>query len=276
MNIFKIFFIKALNSTCLVALIPILSIGQNTDTTNPDNIIEQYLTGCASKYNYNYQMNEWQQCLDEGLKKDSTIAYLWQQKAMPYFKVKKYEVGMRFLDKAVQIDPKRWQPYRAFIKCIFQKSYAESLIDFESCIEKWGDQYEMDHPYSFYMALCYLQLNEFKKAEQLLENYIQTTIKLRGTEWVHPTALFYLGITLYEQQSYAEAIQRFDQALEIYKNFSDVKVYKALCLMYLNKDVELANILMLEAKEDSKMGYTINEDNVIYETYPYQKKWHDH
>ena len=28
-----------------------------------------------------------------------------------------------------------------------------------------------------------------------------------------------------------------------------------------------------EAKEDAKKGYTINEDNTIYETYPYQKRW---
>ena len=25
--------------------------------------------------------------------------------------------------------------------------------------------------------------------------------------------------------------------------------------------------------EDAKKGYTINEDNTVYETYPYQKKW---
>ena len=50
---------------------------------NQESIIKEFVTDCAEKYNYNYQMAEWQSCLDEGLKKDSTIAYLWQQKAMP-------------------------------------------------------------------------------------------------------------------------------------------------------------------------------------------------
>src|SRR5690606_33299861 len=106
----------------------------------------------------------YQECLDAGIKKDSTIAYLWQQKAMPYFKVKKYEVGMQYIDKAVALDTKRYQSYRAFIKCIFAKTYKEAIIDFEQCIADWGDNFEMDHSYSFYIGLSYLQLNEFDKA----------------------------------------------------------------------------------------------------------------
>lgn len=43
---------------------------------------------------------EWQDEIDLGLKKDSTIAYLWQQKAMPYFKLRKCEIGMPFIDQS--------------------------------------------------------------------------------------------------------------------------------------------------------------------------------
>ena len=76
-------------------------------------------------WKYTLGSYEWQTEIDKGLAKDSTIAYLWQQKAMPYFKARKYEVGMTFLDKAVQYNPERWQPYRGFMKCIFSKSYKE-------------------------------------------------------------------------------------------------------------------------------------------------------
>jgi hypothetical protein len=31
--------------------------------------------------------------------------------------------------------------------------------------------------------------------------------------------------------------------------------------------------LLLEAEADAKKGYTINEDNMIYEVYPYKVKW---
>jgi len=237
-------------------------------------IVEEYLTNCAKKYNYNRQMSEWQNCLDEGLKKDSTIAYLWQQKAMPYFKARKYEIGMEFIDKAVQYDPKEWQPYRAFIKCIFAKTYKDAIVDFEDCIKKYGNGYRMDHTYSFYIGLSYLQLNEYNKAEIIFKEYIDDIFKNRqGLE--HPTAYFYYGVSQYEQKKYEEAIIIFDKALKIYPNFSDVKYYKSICMAKLYANQEDISKIFKEAKEDAKKGYTINEDNTIYETYPYQKKWKD-
>lgn len=237
-----------------------------------ESIIQEYLTNCAEHFNYNYKMTEWQKCLDEGLKKDSTIAYLWQQKAMPFFKAKKYEVGMQFMDKAVQYDAQEWQPYRAFIKCIFAKTYKDAIVDFEDCIKKYGNGYRMDHTYTFYIGLCYLQLNEYEKAEKLFKEYNEDIFKNRqGLE--HPTALFYYGIVKYELKKWEEAIVIFDKALNIYPNFSDVKYYKSVCMARLGANQEDVKALFTEAKEDAKLGYTINEDNTIYETYPYQKKW---
>lgn len=234
-------------------------------------IIEEYLTNCAKKCNYTYQMSEWQYCLDEGLKKDSTVAYLWQQKAMPYFKARKYEVGMKYIDKAVEYDRERWQPYRAFIKCIFAKTYNESIIDFEDCKKRFGNMYVMDHTYNFYIGLSYLQLNEYSKAETLFKEYLDDIFKNRqGLE--HPTALFYYGISQYEQKKYDDAIITFDKALKIYSNFSDVKYYKAICLARIGKRDDVSK-LTDESKADYKLGYTMNEDNTIYETYPYQIKW---
>ncbi|MEP6929162.1 MAG: tetratricopeptide repeat protein [Flavobacterium sp.] len=237
-----------------------------------DAIILEYVTNCAERYNYNYQMAEWQNCLDEGLKKDSTIAALWQQKAMPYFKARKYEVGMQYIDKAVLYDPKEWQPYRAFIKCIFAKTYKDAIIDFQDCINKYGNGYRMDHSYSFYIGLCYLQLNEYEKAEKIFKKYNDNLFKNRdGLE--HPTALFYYGIAKYELKQWTEAIVLFDKALKIYPNFSDAKYYKSICMIKLGANREEIKILYTQAKEDAKIGYTINEDNTIYESYPYQVRW---
>ncbi|MFV8268718.1 tetratricopeptide repeat protein [Flavobacterium sp. GT2N3] len=238
---------------------------------NQEAIIEEFVTICAQKYNYNYNMAEWQACLDEGLKKDSTVAYLWQQKAMLYFKAKKYEIGMRYIDKAVQYNPERWQSYRAFIKCIFAKTYKQAILDFEDCQKRFGNGYVMDHTYGFYIGLSYLQLNEYAKAEQLFKEYIDDIFKNRqGLE--HPTVLFYHGIAKYEQKKLDEAIVEFNKALKIDPNLSDAKYYKAICLAKQGK-IEEFKILVKEAQEAGKLGYTINEDNTVYETYPYQIKW---
>lgn len=216
-------------------------------------------------------MLEWQHCLDHGLEKDPTIAYLWQQKAMPYFKERKYEVGMEHLNNAVLYDPERWQPYRAFIKCIFAKTYREAIADFEECKTKFGNTYVMDHTLDFYIGLCYLQLNDFGRAEALFKAYIDDIFANRQ-QLEHPTALFYYGISKMEQAKWDAAITEFDKALKIYPNLSDAKYYKALCLMRQGK-MEFAEPLFNEARGDAGKGYTINEDNTVYETYPYQVVW---
>jgi tetratricopeptide (TPR) repeat protein len=215
---------------------------------------------------------EWQDCIDNGLKKDSTIAYLWQQKAMPYFKLRKCEIGMPFIDQAVKFDERQYLPYRAFIKCIFAKTYKEALADFEQCKKKFGNNYVMDHTYDFYIALCYLQLNKYQDAEKLLGSYVTDMLNKNGEDWVHPTALFYYGISIYEQQRWSEAVVVFDRALKLYPNFSDVKFYKAMCFFKLDNE-EAANLLLEQGKKDSDLGYTINEDNAIYEIYPYNVIW---
>lgn len=246
----------------------LFSFAQEDKKKQQEEIIQEYLTNCAENFNYIIQMSERQACLDEGLKIDSTIAYLWQQKAMPYFKARKYEVGMTFLDKAVQYNPERWQPYRGFMKCIFSKSYKDAIIDLEDCKKKFGNGYVMDHTYDFYIALSYLQLNEYAKAETILQKCVDEMYKNRQ-QLEHHTAYFYLGIAKYELKKFTEAIIIFDKALKIYPNFSDVKFYKAVCLSLLMKKDE-ATDLFKEVREDFKLGYKLNEDNVIYELYPYQ------
>lgn len=261
-----------LRIACL--LIFVNCIGQTNETDLEKSkkralIIEEHL---GNAWKHMLYSKEFQDNIDLGLKKDSTIAYLWQQKAMPYFKSRKCEIGMPFIDKAVKYDAKRYQPYRAFIKCIFARSYKEAIIDFEDCKKKWGNQYEMDHTYDFYIAISNLQLNEYAVAEKLLEHYVNDMLKKNGETWVHPTALFYFGISKYEQQKFEEANIIFDRALANYPNLADAKYYKAICLSKLGKNEESLK-LMEEAKADFKKGYTLNEDNVIFEKYPYQVTW---
>ncbi|GER59486.1 hypothetical protein ULMA_15940 [Patiriisocius marinus] len=244
-------------------------------TEAQEQIIEEYSKQCAKKHNYTYEMNEWQECLSKGLEKDSTISYLWQQKAMPLFKARKYEVGMQFIDKAVQYNPQKYLPYRAFIKCIFSKEYREAIKDFQAAIEMHGNSYEMDHTYKFYIALSHLQLNEFEQAEQLLAKDIKEQ-KEKFDDGAHYLDLFYFGITKYELGKYGQAIEQFDLALKTYPNFAEVLFYKGLSLAQLKKEDEAIAIFKKAVKE-GKDGNTINEDNVLYEKYPYQMRWqHNH
>ena len=207
-----------------------------------NQIIDKYYTNCAKTHSYTISMNDWQQCLDKGLKQDKTIARLWQEKAMPYFKARKYEIGMKYLNKAVKYDKQRWLDYRAFIKCIFVKNYKSAIEDFNKASELLEDGYIMDHSYDFYLGLCYLGLTQYDKAEELFSNYVDKQFAEDGEQWINPTSLFYLGISLYELEKYEEAIVVFDRALILYNNFSDVKFYKSVCLMKLGREVQSSKI----------------------------------
>ena len=235
-----------------------------------EEIINEHVNNCSKKVYYKAYMNDYQACLDAGLKKDSTIAYLWQQKAMPYFKIKKYEIGMSYLNKAVLLDKKKYLSYKGFINCIFVKNYKQAILDFEEAIALVGNNYEMDHPYDFYIALSHLQLNEFEKAEEMFTNIINRQFNEKG--FTHHLILFYHGITKYELQKWQEAIDVFDLALKEYDNFSDAKFYKAFALTKLG-NFDMANILLKESQINYKSGYTINEGNSSYEIFPYQIKF---
>lgn len=244
-----------------------ISVAFTKSAINQDTIIEKYVYNCADNYNYNFP--EYQACIDSGLAIDSTIAYLWQQKAMPYFKQMKYSVGMPYLDNAVKYDNNRWLAYRGFIKCIFQKDYKGAIEDFKECIAKYGNSFEMDHTYNFYIGLSHLQLNNFSLAEKIFKKELDSARNLFGTGEEHYLDLFYYGIAKYEQQKWDEAILAFNKALDKYPKFSDAQHYKAISLYRIGKK-DAGQQTAEKSIKNKKLGYTINEDNAIYERYPYQ------
>ncbi len=259
----------------LLLLISCSTSGQkNSDTKHPaltdDQIIKRYLENGA--WRIRYFSPEYQLYLDSAISQNPNMAYLYQQKAMPYFKLGKYELGLKSLDKAVELDPKSHIDYRAFIKCIFARTYEESIKDFQTAKQVKGENgVVMDHSYDFYLGLCYLQLGDFAKSLNYLEKSIEHTKNTKGENWIHFLDLFYAGIATQESDRHQEAIAYFDKALRIYPNFSDAKYYKSLSL-FRTGQTDLAERTLTDCEFDFKKGYTINEDNAIYEKYPYQIK----
>jgi len=209
--------------------------------------------------------------LDSLIDEYSTVAYFYQQRAMPLYKEDKDELGLPFLEKAAELNPEQYLDYMGFMKCIFSKEYRSAIVDFKRVLALNGESYVMDHTYYFYIGLSYLQLNEFQKAKEYLEKSVaQTEAEKDGDrEWVHFLDLMYLGIANLELQDCKNANLAFDEALRKYLSFGDVKYYKAKCLSHLG-ELELSRELFKETKEDILNGNTINEDNVFYERYPYQ------
>lgn len=239
--------------------------------TKQDQIIAQYLNQGA--YKHHYTTHAWDDYINAGIQKDSTIALLWQSKALPYWKTRKYDLALQCYDQAVLYDRATYLGRRGYLKCIFQKDYKAAILDLEMAQNEFGYNYQNDHSYAFYIALCYLQLNEFKKAEEILQHDFNRTIQKQGESWLHHLDLFYMGIVQYELRNYNKAIVYFDKALIEYPKFSDAQYYKGLCMLQ-NGEGTKAETLMLQAKSNFEQGYTINEDDAYYEYYPYQVNWY--
>ncbi len=247
-----------------------VSVEKKVDKKTQNKIIDRYLKKGA--WQHHYLTKEWEEWIDKGLKEDSTIAYLWQQKALPYWKQTKYSQAIQFYDKAVQYDRQKWLSRLGFLKCIFAKNYNDALIDLITYKKEFGTTYEQDHSLEFYMALCYLQLNQYDNALVLLKETIGKEEIEHGTTWVHYLDRFYLAITYYELNDYEKAITEFDKVLKEYPTFSDAQYYKSLCLKYIDK-YEEAKLLMSKGKLNYENGNSFNEDSSTHETYPYQVTW---
>jgi len=260
---------KVGQSILLLLFISTLSLAQEKKLSK-EEIIDRYLKKGA--WYYPMYSQEFQQKVDQGLKLDSTIAYLWQQKGMAMVKSMKYQEGMKCLDKAVKFDAPEWLEYRAFMKCIYVKDYTAAITDFEQCKKMSPLKYVMDHSYNFYISICYLQLNQFKEAEAMLEAEAKKDRGPHGEDYSHYLTYFYLAIAKLEQNRPEEAIVDFDKSIRIYSHFSDAKYYKASALQKLWK-IEEAKKMVEEAKADFDAGYTINDTNASYERYPYQVNW---
>lgn len=259
--------------TMLLSILPTLCLGQHIPTTVQqqfeDSVFKHYMNNGA--WRCGLFSRERERYIDSALAILPHNAYLWQQRGMPLLKQNKYELAMTFFDSAVKYDAKKWLDYRAFCKCIFSKQYSEALVDFDLARALNGNIGVMDHPYDFYSALCHLQLHQFDSAEAYLRKCIDHTTRNYGESWVHYVHWFYLGIVRHEQEDYAGALEYLDKSMIIYPHFSDAGYYKACCQMQL-KQYKEALITIRQAKEDADDGYTLNEDQVYYETYPYQLK----
>ncbi|AZA77312.1 hypothetical protein EG347_07230 [Chryseobacterium sp. G0186] len=253
----------------LLACFPIIMFSQSNTMTKDLNDAQKkvFLNLIKEDSKVSIFSVQHQQYLDSILAILPKEAFFWQQKAMPLFKQKKYELGMTYLDKAVELDKtNHYKEYRAFIKCLFQKDYVSSLNEFKELSKENEAGAVMDHPYGFWMALCCLQLNQFDLSRQYMEKAV-----LFGRKYnvVNPYEMLYLGIIEYETGNYSNAVEYLDISLKHYKNFADAEYYKALSLNKLNKGLE-AKTLFLKSKKDFEAGITFNEGNSLYEAFPYQ------
>ncbi len=251
--------------SCTLLLMIFSSFAQNDSILKAKK--EKYITK-EYWHTFSYNSAEWQMYLDSALAIEPKNTRLWQQKSMPNFKSGKYYDGMRFLNKAVELDTLAYLGYRGFMKCVFMKDYGNAIIDLKAIYKKRPIDQTMDHSYPFWIGISYLKLNKLDSADYYLGLSINNAL-LKGKEAVHYVDWFYWGLTKFKQKKYKEALSYFENAMAQNSHFPDVEYYKAMVLLQINQKEE-AKALLVQAKANIANGYRMNEDNESYANYPYQ------
>jgi tetratricopeptide (TPR) repeat protein len=197
---------------------------------------------------------------------DTHTAYM--SRSVAYNKTGEHATGFAILNRAVELAPTLNLGYRAFLKLYFMHDYQGALQD---CLRLdsltsyakpgvWGEDMDM------VIGLCYLQLNDFKKAHLRFTHSITTVTKEVGKEWNSPRVFLYLGITLMKEKEYSQALQILDEVIPLYPKYSEALYYKAQCYSAL-RDLKNADAALEKCKQ--VFGKYGAEKNPYFEM-PYQ------
>ncbi len=214
--------------------------------------------------------------LDDILALDSTNCEALRAYSVPYLKRGMPHKWKPWFDKAVECNPKMWQPWRGYLYLWFYRDYKKAIEDFnasDTLTPNFIDS-PQGHSVDYWRGIAYLGLKDYTNSIHYFDMHIATVTKDSGEDWVEPSAFLYLGIAHYENAELKKASFNIDKALQYYQNTSaDSHYYKALLHTH-NNTYDEALISINEAIKNYKEGYYSKRDYVeeIRQIYPQQLK----
>jgi tetratricopeptide (TPR) repeat protein len=234
-----------------------------------DSLVKRYITDGAVKAGVSYTDARWPLYCDSILSICAEVAEAYQLKALPYTKYGNYLIAMPLIDKAVLYDTLQFLPYRAFIKGIFAKDYDGAIADFSLCQRLSGSGGVMDHSFSFYLGLCYMENGDDAMASRYLSEDIAMQ-QGRGPEaQAHFNAWLYSGIVQMNLGHLDTARSQLQKCLDQYPQHPEGNYYMAAVLFRMGLLVE-GKKYASAGRAGHAAGYRMNEDNLYYVNYPKQ------
>ena len=160
---------------------------------------------------------------------ESTNSKKYMEYSIRFNKAGNFEEGFKYLNKAVEIDPKAHLGYRGWIRLRKLRDYNNALLDFDRLDSltpnfndaPWGEDI------NFLRGECYYGKKDYNKAKQ----YFLSSIKNQGKEWADVQSFVYVGLCELQLKNYENAIRSFEAGLEQSKYvpeayFGIAKAYK--------------------------------------------------
>ena len=221
-------------------------------------------------FNY-YQGTPAQQFLLEEAKiYDPDFSDIYREIGVPYLKRGFAHEYFNLYDKAVKLNPLDWQAWRGYLYLFFYRDYENALKDLIA-----GDELTpgvVDYPQSlnidYLKAICYLKMDDQKKAIEFFDKQIKYETETTGKEYMEPISFLYRGIAYYELQDFEKARSSFEIGKEIDPNGSDI--YYWLAKYWYQKGNKInAKKYAQKAHTQFLAGYDIDRPYVeaFYQTY---------
>jgi len=218
--------------------------------------------------NFGFHGSGWDQTYDTLLAICPNIAEAYQEKGIPHLAKGNYEKALELNDKAVELDPHRWTAYRGYLHCIYTKNYGKAITDFESAEKLTPYAFIQDHTFSFFIALSYMELGDYQKAEVYFLKDIAQQKRGEGKNDIHFNSLLYFGILYYLSNDFDKAEVYFRDCLRLYEQHPMANYYMAMTLKITGNRQK--DIYFEKAKQYMQEGYKMNEPNSFQVNYPRQ------
>lgn len=162
------------------------------------------------------------------------------EKSVAFLKRGDYHTSFYWLDKAVDLNPKRHLGYRGWLKWERFRDYEGAIADFErldTLTPNFTDYPWGDNIY-YHLGICYRGLGDYKKAISNFDKAINEIIATKGKEWIAPLNYLKRGYCKRDEGDIAGAIEDFNNEIALNSTCCEAYFHRGILLILKGKRAE--------------------------------------
>ena len=206
----------------------------------------------------------WLKTIDSVINVCPSSASLWGDKAMAYMIRGEFVEGMKYLDKAAELDPFYYLGNRAWYKMRYAHDYKGAIDDLTALEKVAGGSMVYVTNMHMYMVkgLAYKQMGDHQKALELYNFAINEQITHKGPTWVGSYDYLTRGILKYQMDDIDGAIEDLTLQVKEYESLADTYYWRGLAYAKVGRKDE-ARLDLQQAKDIILSNGNRRWDNLV-------------
>nr|WP_295923305.1 tetratricopeptide repeat protein [uncultured Dyadobacter sp.] len=215
---------------------------------------------------FGWEDARWDMTFDSLLAICPYISEVYQEKGFRQMAKGDFGKAITYMDKAVEINPKRWLAYRGYLHCMITKNHKQAIADLEAAEQLTPNAFTMDHTFSFFLALSHMELGNYPQAEKYFLKDIAQQKRGEGHNDIHFNTLFYFGILYYLMNEFNQAEMRLNECLQLYEMHPFANYYMGMTMKITGNKRQ--DLYFEKARQALQDDYALNEPNLRFARFP--------